>query len=182
MHSTRATKSWPRRRAIIALAVLLCIGCAIAWRVWPQHDPRLVGIWLNTYDGQPLPSDAIERVSNGERYFGARGWKLQADGSGIGHYHLPMLTQPYPIRWRTRGDRLYIRHDLGNDDLLEELAELWKALRRANHLKRWREHQYVVDDASQMRVVPLCIPASKNLDPKTGRSYYELSMTRYEPQ
>lgn len=134
MRTTRSLKSRLRRRVVIALALLLCTGSAIAWHVWPRHDRRLVGIWLHTYDGQPLPADAIERVSNGERYFGARGWKLQADGSGIGHYHLPMLTQPYPIRWRTRGDRLYIRHDSGNDDLLEELAELWKTLRWANKL------------------------------------------------
>ena len=168
IHSTRSTRSSLKQRVVTTLALLLCVGGAIAWRVWPQHDPRLAGTWLVSHDRWP-PADEIERLLNGDESSRFTKWTLQDHGAGT--VEDTFLSRGKAFRWHTEGDRLFVQYGSRSLTLREEFAELWRRL-GGERSKRWHEYRYDLENTWRVRL--------EFGDPEHRQPHWEIRLTRID--
>ncbi|MBL8851707.1 MAG: hypothetical protein JNG89_18645 [Planctomycetaceae bacterium] len=138
-----------RRRLLVALAGLLCVGILMAWWLTPRCDPRLAGNWIVTTDAR---SDWSEN------------WEFQASGIGFrnsrreaspGGYRVLALNDGF--RWWTDGDRLYIRWGTtatGRYRVREIAHNLGRVARGEPERFPVDEHTYAVEDDQTLRIAP----------------------------
>jgi hypothetical protein len=157
-----------RRKIIVAIVALLSIGGFAVWRITHRHDSRLVGTWVETDSRWPT-TDELERVANGDQLHPLTQWQLRADGSG--NVANMFMYGAGPCRWRTQGDRLFVRYQSEKLSLREEIGELWGTL-CGDRPKPWREYRIVFESAWRVRL--------EFGDPEQRQSHWENRLTRIE--
>lgn len=96
-----ATSWFTRRRIAVVLAMLLCLGTVIGWKLAYRRDSRLIGKW----------SVVINSRLNSE-------WTFDTDGTGSAQLAPdPTAGSIWKFHWWTTGDRLYLNRRSGWDQL-----------------------------------------------------------------
>jgi len=157
-----------RRKIIVTIVALLCLGGFVAWRLIPRHDPRLVGTWLQT-DGHWPSNNELERIVNGDRFQPLTRWELRADGSGI--VSNVFTYGEGGCHWRTQGDRLFVCYETEPITVRDRIAELWGTLCGARP-KRWHEYRVIIESAWRVRL--------EFGDQEHRQSHWENRLTRIE--